>query len=255
MNYVELIKKNSNRLFITTLVLFALALLSRSFPILAFIAFAPLFAMLDKANGFRKSYRLLIIVSIVGLVVYFILQKSSSLSIVLYSTLAFILFGGFAEVHRIRQNVLNKFALVIILLGAEYIIVKYIPAHHGVFLADLVEQKPGWIRWNIYTGYLGASLWILATNLIFYQAIFKSDSVKKWSLLMAILFILLPIIYSLNLSNPAITRMDMTLLYSRGESESAYSRNGELISRTGAWVSVLIVIFTIVKSKTKQKHK
>jgi hypothetical protein len=255
MNYVELIRKDSNRLFVTTLVLFAGALLSESFPILSFIIFAPLFAMLDKPNGFRDSYRLLIIVPIVGLLVYFVLEEGSTLSVVLYSILVFILFWGLAEVHRIRQNVLNKFALVIFLLGAEYIVVKYIPAHHGVFLADLVSQKPEWIRWNIYTGYLGSSLWILSANLIFYQAIFKSDSIKKWTLLMAILFILLPIIYSLNLSNPAITRMDMTLLYSQGESESTYSRNGELISRTGAWVSVLIVIFTFVKSKTKQKHK
>lgn len=255
MNYVDLVKKKSTRLFVTTLFLFAVALLIRDFPILFFIAFTPLFAMLDKPKGFQDSYPILIVVLIAGLLAYFFIPEANTLGIVLYALWVFILFWVFAELHHIGQNVLNKFVLIIFLLGAEYVIIKYIPAQHGVFIADLVQQKPEWIRWNIYTGYLGASLWILSANLIFYQAVFKSDSVKKWTLVMAILFVLLPIIYSLNLSNVAITRMDMTLLYSHSESESNYSQNGELISRTGAWVSVLIVIFTIVKSKTKQKYK
>jgi hypothetical protein len=118
-----------------------------------------------------------------------------------------------------------------------------------------VETKPTWTRWNIHTGYLGSSLWILSTNLIFYQAIFKSDKVKKWTLVIAILFIVLPILYSLYLSNPTVNKTDMIILYANKGLENTYSRNGELISRTGAWVSVLIIIFTIVKSKTKRSQK
>jgi hypothetical protein len=34
--------------------------------------------------------------------------------------------------------------------------------------------------------------------------------------------------------------------------KNAYTRYGELISRTGAWVSILIIIFTLVRIKTKK---
>lgn len=255
MNPIEVIKKDSNRLFVTSTILFVSAMLTRNFPILAFIAFAPLFVLLDLLKGFNKSYPLVIVSVITGFSLYAITHENSILNITIYALWVFLLFWSFAETQSHNQNVLNKFTLVIFMLGAEYIMIKYVPTKHIIFLADLLSQKPEWTRWNMFTGYLGGSLWVLLANLLFYQAIFKTENVKKWVLLMGILLIVLPIIYSLNLSNLAITRMDMIILYAGEGSENTYSKNGELISRTGAWVTVLIVIFTFVKNKTKRNHK
>jgi apolipoprotein N-acyltransferase len=255
MNPIEIIKKDSNRLFILSQILIVGALLTRGFPILAFIALVPLFALLDTPTGFRHSYKLVIASCLTGCIVYFITRENSILAISLYATWVLLLFWVFVEIQSASQNILNKFALVVFMLGTEYAIVKLVPKEHQIFLADYISQKPEWTRWNINTGYLGSSLWVLLVNLIFYQAIFKSEKIKKWVLLMGILFMVLPILYSLNLSNQAITKMNMMLFYGSEGLENTYSRNGELISRTGAWVSVLIVIFTIVKNKTKRNHK
>ncbi len=255
MNRIAEIKKKPILLFLTFVCLVVTAILTRSIPILSFIALAPLLAMVDQPNSFRNSNRVIIATFIVALIFYFFVQQKSILNITLYSALVIALFWTFTEIQTARQNVVNKFMLVILLLAIEYLILKFALTPQRIFVADFMEAKPTWTRWNIYTGYLGSSLWILTTNLIFYQSIFKSDKIKKWTLVIAILFVVLPIVYSLYLSNPAINKTDMIMLYTNEGIENLYSRNGELISRTGAWVSVLIVIFTIVKSKTKRNQK
>ena len=72
----------------------------------------------------------------------------------------------------------------------------------------------------------------------------------------AILVILGPLIYSLNSSYTALAKADVLKFYSgSGEYHSEYSEHGELISRTGAWVSLLILIFTVIKGMTKKKRR
>ncbi|HOX81424.1 MAG TPA: hypothetical protein PLJ60_03320 [Chryseolinea sp.] len=255
MNLIEEIKKDPNRLFVTFVVLVIGAILTRSVPILSFIALAPLFAMTDQPDSFRSSYRVILVAFVAVLILYFFLQEKSILNIAIYLALSIALFWTFTEVHHIRQNVVNMFMLVILHLGIEYLILKFTVTPQSFFLADLIEHQPTWTRWNIHTGYLGSSLWILSTNLIFYLAIFNSGKIRKWPFVIAILLVVLPIMYSLYLSNPAVNKTEMVMLYTNEGFENIYSRNGELISRTGAWVSVLIIIFTIVKSKTKRNQK
>lgn len=122
-----------------------------------------------------------------------------------------------------------------------------------VFLADVRASKPMWTRWNSYTGYTGASLWILLTNLLFYQVFFKAQKINWFLLTLGMMMILAPIIYSLNISAHALKKADVVSLYSMpGTHHSSYSQRGELISRTGAWVSVLIIIFTLLKGQIKK---
>ena len=128
--------------------------------------------------------------------------------------------------------------------------------HNPVFLADLFKYKITWTRWNIFTGYTGATLWILLPNLLFYQALFKLEKINWIMCIVAVLIILGPLVYSLYSSNAALAKADVLNFYSgRMEYHSAYSEYGELISRTGAWVSLLILIFTVVKAMTKKKRR
>ena len=72
----------------------------------------------------------------------------------------------------------------------------------------------------------------------------------------ALLVMMCPIVYSLNSSHAPLSKLDVLNLYSgKGEYQSAYSEHGELISRTGAWVSLLILIFTLTKGMTKKKRR
>ena len=53
----------------------------------------------------------------------------------------------------------------------------------------------------------------------------------------------------------AISRENMMNLYSNASTkqETVYLKRGEFVPRTAAWVSVLIIIFALVKNKTKKK--
>jgi hypothetical protein len=138
-------------------------------------------------------------------------------------------------------------------MGTEYLLLKLMIEKNPVFLADILASKPMWTRWNIYTGYTGTSLWILLTNLLFYQVFFKEQKINWLFLIFGVTMVLAPIIYSLNISSQALTRDDVVSLYAMPEANrSNYSQHGELISRTGAWVSVLIIIFTLLKGQLKK---
>jgi hypothetical protein len=125
-----------------------------------------------------------------------------------------------------------------------------------VFLADLLKYKMNWTRWNIFTGYTGATLWILLSNLLFYQALFKQEYINWLACAAAILIVIIPVVYSLNLENMSLEKSDITSFYSTDSAVNlTYSERGELISRTGAWVSVLIIIFTLIKGMTKKTSR
>ncbi|MEQ8424472.1 MAG: hypothetical protein RIA63_07165, partial [Cyclobacteriaceae bacterium] len=56
-------------------------------------------------------------------------------------------------------------------------------------------------------------------------------------------------------SDLPIVREEMMQLYSGGSNDqlSSYHKNGEIIPRTAAWISVLILLFTFVKTKTTKR--
>ena len=109
-------------------------------------------------------------------------------------------------------------------------------------------------RWNLYIGYFGATAWILLVNLLVYQALFKKEKINWLLLVLALTAVLLPILYSFDLTNNALTK-DQVIRFYNGDDSGVYEPYiwyGELISRTGAWLSVLIIIFTFVRAKTKK---
>jgi len=190
---------------------------------------------------------------VLGLYFVMHMQQSRIISWVIYFALLGVVFTFYTLMQRLSKNAMNKFALVIFVMGTEDLLLKLMIEKNPVFLADVLASKSIWTRWNTYTGYTGASLWILLTNLLFYQVFFKTQKINWFLLTLAVMMILVPIIYSLNISANALARDDVVSLYSNaGTHHSNYSQRGELISRTGAWVSVLIIIFTILKGQIKK---
>jgi apolipoprotein N-acyltransferase len=255
MNFFFRFRESPVRLFVVAQILILVAFVWKDFPIFIFFSFAPVFALIDHPSGLKDSYLAFIVAIVTVFVLYFVMhmQRSLIISWVIYFAILGVLFVFYTLMQHLSKNAMNKFALVIFIMGTEYVLLKLMIEKNPVFLADMLASKPMWTRWNIYTGYTGTSLWILLTNLLFYQAIFKAQKIKWLFLFFGVTLVLGPIVYSLNIPAQALTRDDVVSLYSiQGTHPSNYSQHGELISRTGAWVSVLIIIFTLLKGQIKK---
>jgi hypothetical protein len=252
-------KKNSigtPYLFVGGTILFSLAWMMPSFPLLAFIGFAPFIAIAANNRKEKSMWSSLELV-LLGLSISFfagILFSFDLLASVLAHSILFTLsFLGYTFVRKSLGPGVSIITLSIFWLTTEYILLKWSP-FPVTFLADLFFLKPEWTAWNPATGYLGASLWVLITNTLLYQAVLTEKKVN-WIFVVLFLFTVIgPIIYSYTITDDPITRDQMTQLYSSSSNETDdYNLNGEFIPRTAAWVSVLILLFTLVKRKTTKK--
>jgi apolipoprotein N-acyltransferase len=254
--------KNKNlevwQLFILSAILLTSGWLMRSFPLLIFAAYSPIFEIVDrslKKNKFLIYHELLL-----GLIALALLCATffNFNQIFLISGEAITITAVFAVYIFARQNLgerLGKFTIIFFWLAIEYIMLKLPWTNNFIFLSDALELKNNWWGWTIKTGYLGISFWIVVVNLIFYNAFFKHHKFIWQYFILAILFIGLPIMVSyLNPEWSGISRSDMIFLYANNDHELAdYKNNGELISRTAAWISVLILLLSVVKNKTNRK--
>ena len=259
MNILYDLGKYPVRLFILTQTLLLLAFVLRDFPVFAFFALAPMFRLTEHPTALKDFSFPFLVAIFTAFVLYSFnqnTQQSNVLSWIVYFTLLATVFTVYIFLQRWSDNRLNKFALILFILAMEYILVKFLADLNPVFLADLLKYKLTWTRWNIFTGYTGATLWILLPNLLFYHAFFKDEKINWVMCIVAFLVILGPLMYSLASSHATLAKVDVLNFYSgREEYRSGYSEHGELISRTGAWVSLLILIFTLIKAMTKKASR
>jgi hypothetical protein len=252
--------KNPVRLFIAAQTLLLLSFIGRDFPVFIFFAFAPMFALIDHPSALKDSYLPFLVALVTAFIAYYAMQQSmyqtSVLSWIIYFILLATVFTLYILIQRWTANTLNKFALIIFILGMEYLLLKFMEKPNPVFLADLLKHKTTWTRWNIFTGYSGATFWILLSNLLFYQALFKAEKINWPLCVVAFIVVLAPILYSLMDNATSISKAEVISFYSDNVfTNSTYSQHGELISRTGAWVSMLIIIFTLIKGMTKKASR
>lgn len=248
-------------LFIAGVLLLSGAYWLKQWPLLGFIALIPCFALAEHPKANEKIWELtelLLFIFGISLYVGFQFEIAKIFSVVglaLCFTLPFILF----VLSRIGGGPLTvNFLIVIYWLAVEYLLLKLLTALHldpgtmPVFIADLMMTRPEWLKWNLHAGYLAVSAWILISNWLGYLLISKPF---RWIILI-LLFVVIasPIIYSLLADTSGITRSDVISLYTTGlQSDSAYSQYGEWIGRTSAWVSVLVLLFSMIRYKTKKK--
>lgn len=222
-------------------------------PVFCFVALVPLFALVDLPWKPRDVY-ICLGLGMAGMLFTIFLRDSGPLvALAFYMFLLGTLLSAYITAQRLTQNRLNKFSLIILWMGAEFVVLTFFAHGNPPFLADL-SDNPTWTRWNTYTGYLGVSFWILAVNLLVYQAAFGTGRAAGYLFtFIALLSVALPVVYSLNITHLAFTKADALDFYRGNDPLNAhYSGRGELISRTGAWVSVLIIIFTLIRMKTKK---
>jgi apolipoprotein N-acyltransferase len=238
-------------------VLVAAAWLMKSFPVLIFIAYAPLLVIADRADSKKPAWEhfewVLIPLTISFLSVFWLDTGKIYLAFVqgIMATLVFILFNFSKEVLGPR---LGMVTLILYWLAMEYLLLLLPWRDHFVFMADALQLWPAWTTWTMDTGYLGITAWILVCNFLIYLAWNQNDRIQITWLVLALLLIGIPIAWSYYQPLENITRADMINWYSeiRVPSE-VYQQRGEFVVRTAAWVSVLIVLVSMVRNKVRKK--
>ncbi len=258
--------KKNNTVFQNTWILFATATfllaaggLMKTFPVLIFVGFVPLFAISDLSKDKDSPWNHLELILLSLAVFLFcaqILNPSHVILVIIQAILLTFAFAGYAFLYQSLGSRLGKFTIIFFWLGLEYLMLKLPWRNDFFFLADALELRPLWWKWNANLGYLAITIWVLVVNLAFYLAILKTTSINWLLIASAILLIAGPVVYSVYfLEVPGINRGQMIALYNTGSTTFSenYQNRGELISRSAAWVSVLILLLAIVKYKIKKK--
>jgi apolipoprotein N-acyltransferase len=245
-------------LFLMATFLLTAGWLMKSFPLLIFVGFAPLLALTDqikKEEVFWESFEWILI----ALCVSFFAAHLFSIQLlpaVFIQGIAFTLsFIAYKFAKQSLGDRLGKLPILFFWLGIEYIFLKLNWPANSLFLGDALSLQMDWLRWNTHTGYLGASFWILLVNLILYYSYFKTGKMN-WPLFILFLITLSgPIVYSYTVEEKIISREMMISFYHNDETPAllTYEQRGEFIPRTSSWISVLILLFALVKNKTKKK--
>lgn len=176
------------------------------------------------------------------------------MGVVLFGIIMALLFRGFTFAQRVVPKI-KKVMIIIAILALEYIVLKLGYPKEPVFIADALQHVGHWTGWNSYTGYLGMSFWVLIVNLFFYKALFEKPSWHWPSAAFGVLLLIIPVLISSNADWTSLTRLNMEQVYLSGGYSidgTRYLQQGEWIARTATWVSVLMVIFTLIKIRTKK---
>jgi hypothetical protein len=67
---------------------------------------------------------------------------------VFFIIIIMVVFVFYLAMQQLTQNRLNKFSLTILLIGVEYLLLKLSFGNWITFLADAIQEKTDWIRWE-----------------------------------------------------------------------------------------------------------
>ncbi|MBI3218256.1 MAG: hypothetical protein HYZ44_01965 [Bacteroidetes bacterium] len=243
-------------LFLISATLFAAGWLMKPFPLPIFFAFAPLFAIADQArenDDFWINTEFILLSLASCFLAAFAFNFSHLVGVLILAitfTLSFVIYTFCFQQLGSR---LGKFTILFFWLATEYILLKLPWRNETIFLADILILKKEWLSWTGHTGYLGGTLWVLLTNLFLYMTIFKG-SFHKGRLALTIITLIAPAIASYFIEAKAIPRIEMMSLYDSGKSTIVqYAKQGEFITRTSAWISVVVILLALVKNQTSKK--
>jgi apolipoprotein N-acyltransferase len=247
----------SYALFIASALLLSGGWLMASFPIFIFLAFAPLFSLTDRATDTTSVWEKMewvLLALMVGFAAAHSFDGTYIVSSMLYAILFTIAFIGHVWVRQTLGSRAGKITIIFFWLAIEYVLLKIRPSE-STFLADSIRLQTDWVRWNVHTGYLGSTLWILMTNLMVYETFLSEKPFQWYWITLAVLFLLGPMAFSYTLDNAPIDKAMMLSLYegNPGMQDVTYLARGEFMVRTSAWLSTLILLFTFVKSQTTSR--
>ena len=243
--------------FIAATLLLSAGSIMTDFPIFIFFGLAPLFALTNRTSDVSNVWEKMEWV-LLSLVVYFLATHlfdfSFLLSAFIYAIIFTLPFIGFIWSRQVLGKYIGNFNVILFWLAIEFAVLKLRPSQ-GSFLADALRFRPEWMVWNIHTGYLGASAWILLGNFVAYHAFLSENPFQWYWITILVIIIAGPLIYSFMLNSEPITRKDLMNLY-RDKlivKDVTYLARGEFIVRTSAWISAIILLATLIKSQTSKR--
>lgn len=244
-------------LFATAVALLSAGWLMGSFPIFVFFGLAPLLALTDRVNDTSAVWEKMEWVLLALTVMFLAVRQfdfSYTVSSMVYAIVFTLPFIGNVWLRQVLGEKAGKITLLLFWLTLEYALIK-LKIDGVVFLADAIWLQSSWTHWNIHTGYLGASLWVLVTNLLVYQSLLSAKPFQWHWMVLTVISLAGPIVYSYFNEASSVHREDMMNLYS-GKTEglpALYLARGEFVVRTAAWISTLVLLFTLVKSQIKKR--
>lgn len=245
-------------LFLLATFLLSAAWLMKSFPVLIFFGFAPLFALADQNKKdealWQSTEWILIALSISFFAAHFF--STTLLPSILIQAIAFTF--SFIAYKFTKQQIgdyLGITPIIIFWLGFEYLFLKLNWPAQSLFLGDALSLQMEWQHWNIHTGYLTSSLWILLANLILYYSFFKTGKMNWPLFILFLMSIAGPIVFSYFTEKKFISKEMMIEFYRLNKTPDlpGYEKWGELIPKTAAGISALILLFAFLNNKTKKK--
>jgi apolipoprotein N-acyltransferase len=242
-------------LFGLSAVLLSAGWLMKPFPILIFVGFAPLFAILDYARDSKNPwnrFELILLALTISLFAASFFDFQIIITVLVQAIVLTLTFVGYSFAYQNLGSRLGKFTVIFFWLGLEFVLLNLPWREQTIFLADSLSLVPDWIRWTNHSGYLGASLWILSVNLVFYLSFFHIGTFNLYLFIFAILLIGIPIVLSYQMDTLGVNRAQM-ISFSNESNILQEKFTGELVARTAAWVSVLIILLAFVKNQTKKK--
>lgn len=233
-------------------VLMAAAWFMKPFPLLIFFGMAPLFAISDhtiEGENFWENIEFILIALAISFGAAFLFNLGVVVKILVLAIVFTLPFLAFAFVHENLGAKTGKFLIILFWLALEYAMVKVQWPANTIYLADALTQRTEWTRWNLETGFLGASAWILISNWVWYAAVLR-NGFNGYLIALGVLVVLGPLAYSYSLDIKPILRAEMVNLYQGGAVDvKKYQANGELVARTCGWLSLLVLGVAFVKSR------
>lgn len=223
---------------------------------LLFVWFAFLLMLYDILKDSNLSFGKFSIFTIafmaIGIGAVKLLDTSYSRITLLQSIALAVPFILYYSIESFLPGKIGKFSIVLFWFSVQYLFVKLFPSSCLFITADAPSIPSEWVRWNIKTGFLGGSLWFLAANFFIYRTFSAPPGANRAALALAVLSIGVPAYISSIMTATSLQMDDLINLYRYNEGSFPYLTSGEVIPRTASWISILIIIFTLVKIKTQK---
>ncbi|MEM9390107.1 MAG: hypothetical protein AAGA02_06510 [Bacteroidota bacterium] len=237
-----------------------LVLLSRTyFSTASLIAFAPLIGLLENTSDRKFPFFYWFGGALLVFGLNAVLTLSDPISIIIYSIGITLACSAYLLTTYFSKNKLGVFTLLLFWLGFDYLILKVLPTASNAFLSTFFDGYKI-VGWSRKTGYFGITAWIIIANILFYYVFLWRDALLKnkirWlSLIYSILLIVIPVAIGLFIAPELtpVTLAELNTVYAGNSSvtDLNYSENGEWLGRTAAWVSIMILVYAVIKGKIK----
>ena len=191
---------------------------AQGYAFLLFVAWLPLFYVEQKfyeESGKRTKIQLLgysyITFAVWNALTTFWVSNSTLfggiMAVALNSLLMSTVFYVYHTSRVLTHNKSGQFILLFYWIAWEYFHLDWDLSWPWLNLGNGFSAYPHWVQWYEYTGVFGGTAWILIVNILLFRAIYFTyrnrvvDRPVLAHFLMAVLFIVIPLVYSINTYN------------------------------------------------------